>query len=85
MLSRSALPTVTRRARASVFARRSYQSRLIYEGEDSNETQEVKAFVDKPNRYRNFRQYGKWRTTVAQVLIGLSKAAFEDWLGRVGR
>jgi len=72
-------------ARASVFARRSYQSRLVCEGEDNNETQQMTAFMNRPNSHRNFRQSGKWRTAIGQVPTELSKAEFEDWFWRAGK
>lgn len=68
-------------ARASVFAERSYRSRVICEGEDSPETQRVKSFALKPAAHCTYGICSmKWKTTRAMMPKGLNEAQFEEWL-----
>lgn len=58
-------------ARAGVFARRGYKSRVICEGEDSPETQKVKKLMEYPANHRNFGASTKWKTVKGLVPKGL--------------
>lgn len=69
------------RARASVFAERAYQSRLVCEGEDSSTTQEMKSLMLEPEKHVAYRLYStKWKSAKDTVPKGLGAAEFETWL-----
>ena len=72
-------------ARASVFARRAYESRVICEGEDSPETRKVKNLMENPAGHRNFGASTRWKTAKGLVPKGLNASEFERWLWRQGR
>ena len=67
-------------ARASVFAKRGYESRIACEGEDSPATQNIKNLVANPAAHRNYGTSRKWKTTKEQVPKGLDADEFEHWL-----
>ena len=69
-------------ARASIFAQRAYQSRIICEGDDSPETQQMKRFMQDPTAHRNFGVSRRWRTAKTMIPKGLDVVAFENWLWR---
>jgi len=69
-------------ARASVFARRAYQSRIICEGDDSPETQQMKRLMEHPTAHKNFGVSKRWKTAKAMVPKGLDASVFEKWLWR---
>ena len=69
-------------ARASVFAERGYQSRVICEGEDSPETQEIKNLMENPAGHRNSGASNRWKTAKKLVPKGLNTDEFEKWLWR---
>jgi hypothetical protein len=74
--------TQSDQARASVFAGRRYEARVVCEGEDSLETRMMKDFQAKPNTHRNFGASKRWRTSKSAVPKGLGETEFEDWLWR---
>jgi len=68
-------------ARASVFAERAYNARIICEGEDSPETQRTKSLALKPSDHASFRLCSsKWKTTREMMPKGLDTSQFEEWL-----
>jgi hypothetical protein len=70
-------------ARASIFADKAYQARVVCEGEDSPETQRVKAFALKPAAHATCGLCSmKWRTRKETVPKGLDVVQFEKWLFR---
>jgi hypothetical protein len=69
-------------ARASVFAGRGYDARILCEGADSPETRKMKDFRTNPNTHRNFGASKRWRTNKTAVPKGLSETEFENWLWR---
>lgn len=70
-------------ARASIFADKAYQARVVCEGEDSPETQRVKAFALKPAAHASYGLCSmKWRTRKETVPKGLDVVQFEKWLFR---
>ncbi|TVY42479.1 SET domain-containing protein [Lachnellula subtilissima] len=71
-------------ARASAFAERAFKSRVICEGEDSPETQNMKGLMEKPAMHRNFGASKRWRTAKGLVPKGLDSVGFEKWLWRRG-
>ena len=72
-------------ARASVFAERGHRSRIMCEGEDSPETQQIKALMEKPTAHRNFGASRRWQTGKKTVPKWLDTNEFEKWLWRQGR
>ena len=70
-------------ARASLFAERAYEARVICEGEDSPVTQKAKSLALKPADHASFGSCSmKWRTARNMVPKGLSTEQFEKWLWR---
>ena len=72
-------------ARASVFAGRAHKSRVISEGEDSQETRKVKMLMENPSGHWNFGVSTRWKTAKRLVPKGLDADGFERWLWRQGR
>jgi hypothetical protein len=72
-------------ARASAFAERGFRSRIVCEGEDSPETQQIKGLMENPARHRNFGASNRWKTAKGLVPKGLDTVGFEKWLWRQGR
>ncbi|CZT24363.1 uncharacterized protein RCC_10088 [Ramularia collo-cygni] len=72
------------RARASVFARRAWQTRMICEGERSAEVANLRKLEADPGRFENFGVTTKWRSKMQDVPYqGDGKEeAFEQWLWR---
>lgn len=70
-------------ARASMFAERAHEARVICEGEDSPETVRVKSLALKPAQHSSFRVYSrKWQTTRQSIPKGLDTVQFNKWLFR---
>ncbi|KAL2070227.1 hypothetical protein VTL71DRAFT_13253 [Oculimacula yallundae] len=69
-------------ARASVFAGRGFETRIICEGEDSPETQRIKSLNEKPASHSNFGVSKRWRTSKGSIPKGLDDISFEKWLWR---
>ncbi|KAF1981467.1 SET domain-containing protein [Aulographum hederae CBS 113979] len=70
-------------ARASVFAERSYQARVICEGEESPETQRMKALALRPKDHASFGLLSMtWKLKRQTVPTGLDAMKFEKWLFR---
>ncbi|KLJ08562.1 hypothetical protein EMPG_15990 [Blastomyces silverae] len=67
-------------ARATVFAQRAYEGRILLEGEDSPETMRLKAIVEKPSSHGLFEATKEWEQSVEAIPRDLSEADFEDWL-----
>lgn len=68
-------------ARASASAQKSYEMRVICEGEDSPETQSVRHLTSKPSAHQSSNTYSqKWRTNKAMVPKNLEGARFDEWL-----
>ncbi|KAF2870234.1 hypothetical protein BDV95DRAFT_496735 [Massariosphaeria phaeospora] len=70
-------------ARASVFAQRAYEARVVCDGEDSPETERMKGFARDPSSHKNFGSSKKWKSKKAQVPKDLGDEEFEAWLWRV--
>ncbi|KAI0518067.1 hypothetical protein F5B22DRAFT_635548 [Xylaria bambusicola] len=71
-------------ARASVFAERSYMSRVECEGEDSPATQWVKSLMQNPTKHSTFNAYStKWRTSKTARPRNLDADSFDKWLWRL--
>jgi hypothetical protein len=72
------------RARAGTFAEKAYEARVICEGEDSPETQNMKSLARKPEDHRNYGGCSKrWNTTKKMVPKNLDAAQFDKWLFRM--
>ncbi|TPX13347.1 uncharacterized protein E0L32_006320 [Thyridium curvatum] len=70
-------------ARASVFAERAYEARVICEGEDSPSTQRAHSLALRPPDHFSFGLYSmKWKTTREDIPKALTTAQFEKWLFR---
>jgi hypothetical protein len=69
-------------ARASVFAGRAYEVRIVCEGDDSPETRRMKDFQAHPSTHHNSGVSKRWRTRKTAVPKELSAEEFEDWLWR---
>jgi hypothetical protein len=68
-------------ARASVFAEKSYDARVVCEGEGSPEAQRMKAFALTPETHNSFGTYSmKWKTSRATIPKGLNQVEFQVWL-----
>ena len=72
-------------ARASVFAERGYQSRVMCEGEDSPETIRMKRLKDDPTQDMSFGVSRRWYTPKRMVPKSLDDSEYENWLWRRGR
>lgn len=72
-------------ARANMFAKRGYDSRITCEGEDSPETQKMKNLMANPAQHRSFGASKKWKTGKGLIPKGLDSDKFEKWLWRQGR
>jgi hypothetical protein len=70
-------------ARASVFAQRSYEARLICEGNDTPEAKRAQALAMKPSDHPSFEICSsRWQTDKDEVAYSLKAEVFEDWLFR---
>ncbi|KAK0750134.1 hypothetical protein B0T18DRAFT_366186 [Schizothecium vesticola] len=69
-------------ARAKVFAKRCYASRVMVAGEDSEDAAKAKEMMKRPAEHRLFGTTMKWKQAAGKVPSGLSEEAFENWLWR---
>ena len=68
-------------ARASVFAQMSYEARVVCEGEDSPETQRMKALARTPEMHFGFGMCSmKWHTSQEMVSNEMNWARLQMWL-----
>jgi hypothetical protein len=68
-------------ARASVFAGRSYETRVLCEGDDSLEAKKMKALAPRPAMHGAFGMSSmKWKTSKALVPKKLDHAQLQVWL-----
>ncbi|KAF1944746.1 hypothetical protein EJ02DRAFT_442323 [Clathrospora elynae] len=65
-------------ARASAFAERAYRARVICEGEDSPETENMERLMNKPTIHRNYGISKRWRMTKNMVSKGLDGKEFDE-------
>ncbi|KAI0903494.1 hypothetical protein F4823DRAFT_618288 [Ustulina deusta] len=71
-------------ARASVFAERSYMSRVECEGEDSPETQKVKGLMQDPTKHPSFSACStRWRRTRTARPRNVDADSFDKWLWKL--
>ncbi|KAK5128430.1 hypothetical protein LTR85_003098 [Meristemomyces frigidus] len=70
------------RARASIFAQRSRDARVICEGPESEEAESLEQLVEDPARFENFGFSRRWESTVDDVPDGASAESFGEWLWR---
>jgi hypothetical protein len=71
-------------ARASAFARRAFEARLIVEGEDSPEAIRMRSLIRNPTHHQSFGISKRWRTMKTGVPKGLEEKEFEEWLWKRG-
>jgi hypothetical protein len=67
-------------ARASVFARMAYETRVYLEGEDSPDTQKMKSFMANPANYMSYGFSRRWNIPIRQIPKGLDGEEFNQWL-----
>jgi hypothetical protein len=67
-------------ARASVFARMAYKTRVYLEGQDSPDTQQIKSFMANPANYISYGFSCRWNTPTRQIPKGLDGVEFNQWL-----
>ncbi|KAI0447430.1 hypothetical protein F4803DRAFT_499645 [Xylaria telfairii] len=71
-------------ARASVFAERSYMSRVECEGEDSPATRKVKGLMQDPTKHPSFSVYSTiWRSTRTARPRNVDADSFDKWLWKL--
>ncbi|THV55716.1 hypothetical protein BGAL_0004g00370 [Botrytis galanthina] len=71
-------------ARASCFMERAYSERVLCEGDDSPDVQNMRRLIKKPSQYESFALTNKWQTGKKEVPKGLNIEQFEKWLWRDG-
>ena len=71
-------------ARASVFARKAHELRVMCEGQDSPETRRMKKLMENPAEHLNFGASTRWKTLKGLVPKDLDPKGFEKWLWREG-
>ena len=69
-------------ARASVFAQRGRSARLLCEGEESEEAENLENLALKPSIFGNFGATNRWKSKVEDMPQGLSEESFSKWLWR---
>jgi hypothetical protein len=70
-------------ARASVFAKRSYEARVLCEGEDSPEAERMKVLALQPATHGSFGIASmKWKTSKEMIPKDLDYAQLQVWLFR---
>jgi len=69
-------------ARAREFAKRCADARLVCEGDDSADVQEMRRYSEKPSSHESFGGSTKWKTAVNALPKDLDGQAFEKWLWR---
>jgi hypothetical protein len=67
-------------ARASVFARMAYETRLYLEGQDSPDTQKMKSFMANPADHMSYGFSQRWKMPLRQIPKGLDAEEFSQWL-----
>jgi SET domain len=67
-------------ARASLFARKAYETRLYLEGEDSPDTQKMKSFMANPANHMAFGYSESWEQSKAAVPKNVNAQEFDRWL-----
>ncbi|RYO85430.1 hypothetical protein DL766_006515 [Monosporascus sp. MC13-8B] len=70
------------RARASVFAARAYEVRMVCEGDDSPGTKRMECLMQDPASYAAFGTHSDGKETPGLVPVDLSSDLYEDWLWR---
>ncbi|KAG5957479.1 hypothetical protein E4U58_005978 [Claviceps cyperi] len=69
--------------RASIFAEKSYEMSVVYQGEDSPETKKMKSFVLHPSKHTSFELCSRrWKTSTKKANRKLKPEEFEKWLWR---
>ena len=68
------------RARASMFASRARETRVICEGAKSTEAERLHLLAQDPTKYENAGVTSKWKTTVTEIPDETD--TFESWLWR---
>ncbi|KAF7950982.1 uncharacterized protein EAE97_002534 [Botrytis byssoidea] len=71
-------------ARANCFMERAYSERILCEGEDSPDVQDMRRLIKKPSQSEIFALTSKWQTGKKEVPKGLNIEEFEKWLWRDG-
>ncbi|KAK2743435.1 hypothetical protein FQN57_004900 [Myotisia sp. PD_48] len=69
-------------ARASCFAERAYQARVMCEGEDNPATQRIESLMKDPRNHPGFGVSMRWKTIKNGCPKDLDGEAFENWLWR---
>jgi hypothetical protein len=69
-------------ARAKVFAERAYRTRVLLEGDDSQEPKRLKQFMEQPSTHRLYGTTMKWRQEPNKIPQDKSAEDFETWLWR---
>ncbi|RYP34254.1 hypothetical protein DL767_004377 [Monosporascus sp. MG133] len=70
------------RARASAFAGRAYEIRMVCEGDDSPGTKRMKSLMQDPASYAAFGTHSDGKKIPGFVPVDLSSDLYEDWLWR---
>uniref|UniRef100_A0A8H7K1N1 SET domain-containing protein n=1 Tax=Bionectria ochroleuca TaxID=29856 RepID=A0A8H7K1N1_BIOOC len=69
------------KARASIFAEKSYQARLMCEGGETPEAKKVKMLATNPSNHSSFMACSsKWKNTKKEKFVEADDEAFERWL-----
>lgn len=68
------------KSRASTFARRARECRIICEGRDSVEAAELERLATNPEKFENFGVTTKWKSNFDARPQDLDSDAFEKWL-----
>jgi hypothetical protein len=68
-------------ARASAFAKRYVELKIISEGPESTNAMEVEEFVKDPRKYKR-SETQRWKTSLDEIPRDLDEEAFENWLWR---
>ncbi|KAJ8068130.1 hypothetical protein OCU04_003701 [Sclerotinia nivalis] len=69
-------------ARASAFARKYRERKVLGEGEDSTGAEEALIFILDPKKDDSYGGTQRWRSRVQDIPKDLSEAEFEKWLWR---
>lgn len=71
-------------ARASTFARRAYDARVVGEGDDSPWAVRMKRSIHSPTQHQSFGVSKRWSTKKGIVPKGLDEKEFDEWLWKRG-
>lgn len=72
------------KVRASIFAEKSYEARLMCEGGETPEAKKVKMLATNPSNHSSFMVYSsKWKNTKKEKVGEADNEAFERWLFRI--